>query len=134
MPGAVASVSSAKASVRWAGTNTSRATMFLLPVPASPMVCQLSSMTQSALRRRKNPGRRACSRWRNQAAEKSPARLAAAAAKPADAGEPIAAVNRRRLADRRIGPGGERGAILPDLVLRRFREAGDEPLVRCEQA
>src|SRR5437899_5942845 len=40
MPGAVASVSSAKASVRWAGTNTSRATMFLLPVPASPMVCQ----------------------------------------------------------------------------------------------
>jgi len=30
--------------------------MFLLPVPASPMVCQLSSMTQSALRRRKNPG------------------------------------------------------------------------------
>src|SRR5262249_6727484 len=34
----------------------------------------------------------------------------------------------------RIGPGGERGAILPDLVLRRFREAGDEPLVRGEQA
>src|SRR5215471_17457588 len=105
MPGAVASVSSAKASVRWAGTNTSRATMFLLPVPASPMVCQLSSITQSALRSRKNPG----------------------------VGEPIAAVNRHRLADRRIGPGGERAAVLPDFVLRCFREAGDEPLVRGEQ-
>jgi len=78
--------------------------------------------------------RRGCVRLRNHAAEELPLRVVAAAAKTPDAGEPIAAVNRHRLADRRIGPGGERGAILPDLVLRRFREAGDEPLVRGEQA
>src|SRR5262249_48180241 len=133
MPGAVASVSSAKASVRWAGTNTSRATMFLLPGPASPMGCQLSSITQSALRSRKNPRRGGAAGLGMQPAEELPRRVAAAPAKPPDAGEPIAAVNRHRLADRRIGPGGERAAVLPDFVLRCFREAGDEPLVRGEQ-
>ena len=77
--------------------------------------------------------RRGCARLRDHAAEELPLRIVAAAAKAPHAGEPIAAVDRHRLADRRIGPGGERGAILPDLVLRRFREAGDEPLVRGEQ-
>jgi hypothetical protein len=78
-------------------------------------------------------GLRGCAGLRDHAAEQLPLRIVAAAAKAPRAGEPIAAVHRHRLADRRIGPGGERGALLPDLVLRRFREAGDEPLVRGEQ-
>src|SRR5262249_15677012 len=53
--------------------------------------------------------RRGCARLRNHAAEELPLGVVAAAAKTADAGAPIAAVNHHRLSDRRIGPGGERG-------------------------
>src|SRR5262249_20592497 len=133
MPGAVASVSSAKASVRWVGTNTSRATMFLLPVPASPMVCQLSSITQSALRSRKNPGVAAAPGCGIMPPRSCHCALSQPLQKLPTPESPSPADTRPRWAARRMGPGGERAAVLPDFVLRCFREAGDEPLVRGEQ-
>src|SRR5262249_48921065 len=88
--------------------------------------------------------RRSSIRLRDHAAEELPLRVVATAAETPHAGEPITAIggdgagDRRKGGgggggDRRMGAGGERGAVLPDLVLRRFGEAGDEPLVRGEQ-
>ena len=73
-------------------------------------------------------------RLRDHAAEELPLRIVAAAAEAAGAGQPVAAVHRHRLSDRGIAAGGERVAVLPDLVLRLACKAGDEPLVRGEQA
>src|SRR5580698_9085855 len=56
IPGASALRSSAKVTARCEGTNALSATMVLLPVPASPIVCQLSSMVISDVRSTKNPG------------------------------------------------------------------------------
>ena len=108
--------------------------MVLLPVPASPIVCQLSSMVQSALRTRKNPGFAASIRLRDHAAEELPLRVVAAAAEAAGAGQPVAAVHRHRLSDRGVAAGGERvcGPARPRPAPR--VQAGDEPLVRGEQA
>ena len=116
------------------GDESIAAMMFLLPVPASPMVCQLSSMMQSVVGRRKNPGFGAPSGLRNHAAEELPLRIVAAAAEAAGARHQIAAVRRDRLRYRGVGPGGERTAVAPDLVLRRARKTRDEPLVRGQQA
>ena len=73
-------------------------------------------------------------RLRDHAAEKLPLRVVAAAAEASRPGQPVSAVRRDCVSDRRIGPGGERAAVVPDLVLRRARKAGDQPLVRGEQA
>jgi len=77
--------------------------------------------------------RRSSIRLRDHAAEELPLRVVATAAEASNAGEPIAAIGGDGAGDRRISAGGERGAVLPDLVLRRFGEAGDEPLVRGEE-
>ena len=82
---------------RCAGTNALSATMVLLPVPASPIVCQLSSMAMSAVRSRKKPGLRRTAGLRNHAAEELPLRIVAAAAEAARSGNQIAAVDRDRL-------------------------------------
>ena len=70
---------------------------FLLPVPASPMVCQLSSMRAVGGRHQEESGLRRRSRLRDHAAEKLPLRIVAAAAEAALAGQPIAAVDGDRL-------------------------------------
>src|SRR5262249_61103897 len=103
--------------------------MFLLPVPASPIVCQLSSMGAVGGAQQEKSRRRRSIRLRDHAAEELPLRVVATAAEACNAGEPIAAIGGDGAGDRRIGAGGERVAGVPELVLRRFGEAGDEPLV-----
>ncbi len=79
-------------------------------------------------------GLRRAARLRDHAAEKLPLRVVAAAAEAPYAGEAVAAVGGHRLPHRGIAAGGERVAVAPDLILRLARKAGDEPLVRGEQA
>jgi hypothetical protein len=73
-------------------------------------------------------------RLRDHAAEELPLRIVAAAAEAARTGHDVTAVDRLGLRDRRVGAGRKRAAVLPDLVLRSLREAGDQPLMRGEQA
>ena len=75
-----------------------------------------------ATAQQEKPGGRCPIRLRDHAAEKLPLAIVAAAAKAADAGQPVAAIDGDGTSDRRIGAGGQRGRILRHLVLRHLRE------------
>jgi hypothetical protein len=84
------------------GNERVAATMVLAAGAGEPIVCQLSSMVQSALRSEKKTGLRRADRLRDHAAEELPLRVVAAAAEAAGAGQPVAAVHRHGLSDRGV--------------------------------
>ena len=71
---------------------------------------------------------------RHHGGEKVPLRIVAAAGEAPDSGGPIAAVDRHRLADRRIGPRRDGAGVGPEFVLCLFGKACHEPLMHGAEA
>ena len=119
--------------LRCAGTKTSSSSNDRLPVPRRPSTSQSSTISISPHWHEQVTGWLVAGRILAARADDRPLRMQAAGGERKPPAQPPAARRRsRRFPGRQRGCGDRQRIIAPDVLLRLFRHAGDDPLVLAQ--